>query len=113
MSVPTVGVGEKVTAAWGNSVAAAITGSGAGTIGGVVVVTIVSGAVGTATVTFATPFAAAPSVCTQIMSGLGAAIGATTLVTAVSATAFTVRLQLAAPTASGIFWNVHWQAVAV
>lgn len=106
-----VSVGEKITAAWGNDVVSELGLTGARVQAGSVTVVIVSGSTGTATVTFAVPFSGTPAVVCQPVSGSGGAIKSTLLVTARSATQFTVRYELNAPTASGINWPVDWIAV--
>jgi hypothetical protein len=72
-------------------------------------VTITAATSAFSTVTFATPFDVAPTVVAQVVTPGGAAIGSTVLITAVSATDFTLRVNLAA--AATITLSVHWHAI--
>lgn len=112
-TAPLVAVGDKVTAAWANAVVADLTALG-DLQGGAVSVTINSGtSFGTASVTFSPAFASSPMISTTIVtSSIGTGFLAGTIVTALSATGFTVRLWLSANVSSTITPSVQWQARA-
>jgi hypothetical protein len=109
-----VAVGDKNTAAGFNAVVADLV-----TLGdwqsGTVSVTITSGtSVGSATVTFPSAFTSSPFISvTLVTSVIGSGFRTDLVVTALSATSFTVRLGLSANVGSTINPSVHWQARAV
>ena len=113
-TAPLVAVGDKVTAAWANAVVADLTTLG-DLQGGAVSVSITSGtSVGSATVTFPTPFASSPFISvTLVTSVIGSGFRTDLVVTALTATSFTVRLGLSANVGSTVSPSVHWQARAV
>lgn len=112
-TTPPVAVGDKVTAAWGNAVVADLTALG-DLQSGAVSVTINSGtSFGTASVTFSPAFASSPTINTTIVTTvIGTGFLASTMVTALSATGFTVRLTLSSAVGSTITPSVQWQARA-
>jgi hypothetical protein len=76
---------------------------------GIQSVTFAASTSASVTVTFATPFSATPAVVCQVATSLSGAFGSTVLVTAVSATQFTMRVNLTA--SSSITLTVHWHAI--
>ncbi|MFD2763925.1 hypothetical protein [Micromonospora eburnea] len=63
----------------------------------------------TAAIVFPAPFAAQPVIVTQVVTGAGAAVKSTVLVSVLSAAGATVRVDLTA--AQTMTLNVHWVAV--
>lgn len=72
-------------------------------------VTFVAASFQTATIVFPSAFANVPEVTTQVVSSSGSAVKSTVLVTAVSTSQFSIRVDLSA--AASVTISVHWQAV--
>jgi hypothetical protein len=110
----TVSVGDKVTAAGHNAVVADLASLGDIQSGSLSVTINAGTAFGFATVSFSPAFASSPSINTTIVTSvIGTGFLASTIVTALSATSFTVRLTLSSAVGSTINPSVQWIARAV